>query len=125
MDLSMRREAFATSKHSWLGSEHGVGNAHPVTLDLSTFTKATHYPDGFLRAGLPLAAVAGGKHGLGPVDGVTEPAGYLLEAVQVPADGADRDPVGAMLEHGRIVSANLPVSFTAPTTAASGRFIYA
>lgn len=125
MDLSLRREAFATSKHSWLGSEHGVGNAHPVTLDLSTFTKSTHYPDGFLRAGTPLKINGTSKKAEPALtDGTAEPAGYLLEAVQVPLDGSDRDPVGAILEHGRIVVANLPVAFTKPT-APSGRFVYA
>ena len=48
----------------WLGSNHGIRNARTEILDISTFTAATHYPNGYIPSGMPVAKV-GGVHRAG------------------------------------------------------------
>ena len=64
MDLTLRTETFGQDDQSWLGSAHGTDTARSITLDTSAFTANTHYPNGFLPSGLPLAKItASGKYG--------------------------------------------------------------
>jgi hypothetical protein len=64
MDLTLRTETFAVDDHSWLASRHGLGEAASVTLDVSAFTPAIHYPNGFFPSGTALAKLtATGKYG--------------------------------------------------------------
>lgn len=122
MDLTIKKESFGQDDQSWLGSAHGTQSAQSITLDVSTFTKATHYPDGWLKSGLPLAK-SGTKHVLWTAG--ANLAGFLFTAVRVPAVAST--PVGgALLEHGRVKVAKLPVTVDATGQAtASGRIIFA
>lgn len=64
MDLSLRTDSFAADDTSWLASRHGLEMARPVTLDVSAFTAATHYPKGFIPSGMPLGKItANGLYG--------------------------------------------------------------
>lgn len=64
MDLTLTTQSFGTDDQSWLGSEHGTQATEPVTLDTSTFTSGTHYPDGYFKSGIPLGKItATGKYG--------------------------------------------------------------
>lgn len=64
MDLRLTTESFGVDDQSWLGSEHGTQATEPVTLDTSTFTSGTHYPDGYFKSGIPLGKItATGKYG--------------------------------------------------------------
>lgn len=58
MDLNVTTETFEQDDQSWLGSEHGTSMGRPVTLDISTFTKATHYPKGYIPSGTPIGRIA-------------------------------------------------------------------
>ncbi|MGP5022366.1 head decoration protein [Glutamicibacter arilaitensis] len=122
MDLTIKRESFGQDDQSWLGSAHGTNAAQTITLDVSTFTAEEHYPDGWLKSGLPLA-----KSEETYVLWTTEAdlAGFLFTTVKAPADPAT--PVGgAILEHGRVKTAKLPVSVdTAGQATAAGRIIFA
>lgn len=122
MDLTIKRESFGQDDQSWLGSAHGTNAAQTVTLDASSFVKATHYPEGWLKSGLPLAK-SGEKHVLWTVGAVL--AGFLFTTVRVPEDAST--PVGAaILEHGRVKAAKLPVSVDAAgQDSAAGRIIFA
>ena len=122
MDLTIKRESFGQDDQSWLGSAHGTNAAQTDTLDAASFTKATHYPDGWLKSGLPLAK-SGEKYVLWTAGAVL--AGFLFTTVRVPEDTAA--PVGAaILEHGRVKAAKLPVSVDADGQAtAAGRIIFA
>lgn len=120
MDLSIKTETFGQEDQSWLASAHGTEAARSITLDVSTFTAGTHYPDGFLRAGLPLGKItASGKYGLysdAASDGRQAFVGLLFTAVKAPAVNAT--PVsGAMLLHCLVVEAKLP----APGVDANGK----
>ena len=123
MDLTIKREAFGQDDRSWLGSAHGTDAQQTITLDVSTFTAATHYPQGWLKSGLPLQDLGNGKFGLWLTTKTL--AGFLATPVKVPAVGST--PVGAaLLEHGRVKAAKLPVSVdTAGRTSAAGRIIFA
>lgn len=123
MDLTIKRETFGQDDQSWLGSAHGTQSTQTITLDVSTFTAGTHYPQGWLKSGLPLQKLAGGKYGLWVT--TKELAGFLFTQVKAPANTAT--PVGAALhEHGRVIEAKLPVPVDAGgKTSAAGRIIFA
>lgn len=116
MDLSIRSETFAADDQTWLGSAHGTSSARSITLDTSTFTAGTHYPAGFFVSGLPLGKItATGKYGPyagGASDGTETLVGFLLSPVKAPA-ATTTDVVGALLIHGIIVEAKLPVAVDA------------
>lgn len=108
MDITVRSESFGVENRSWLGSAHGTEATRTVTLDVSAFTEATHYPDGYIPSGTVLGRItATGLYG--PYDdalatGQQVAAGFLFNSTKVGA--AD---VGApMLEHGMVVEDNLP-----------------
>lgn len=125
MDLTLKSEAFAVDDQSWLASRHGVGEAQSVTLDTSTFTAGTHYPDGFFKSGLPLAYNGTSKKYelfTGAVDTVL--AGFLFGSVPAPSVNTVDIPA-AMLDHCKVVASRLPVSVDAAGQAtASGRIIF-
>src|SRR5688500_7977554 len=116
MNLTQRTETYLVGDQSWLGSQHGVDTARSVTLATSTFTEATHYPDGFFKSGLPLGKItATGKYGPyddAAVDGRATLSGFLLDAVAAPTV-TTVDPIGAMLMHGFVVESKLPVAVDA------------
>ena len=100
-----------TDDPSWLYSPHGVNANLTATLDISLFTAQTHYADGFIPSGTPLARKA--STGLyGPYSGANDDlgvcAGFLYAPLQVGA-GTER-VTGALYHHGVVVEANLPLS---------------
>lgn len=105
MDISPSRETFAQADHSWLGSAHGTDSARTVTIDVSALTENTHYPNGYLPDGTPLGELAAGLYGVYDGNDPDTLAGFLLEPVKVTGDS---DVAGALLEHGRVIEANLP-----------------
>lgn len=128
MDLTLKTESFGQDNQSWLGSAHGTDMARTITLDTSTFTAATHYPNGYFPSGLPLGKItASGKYGPynnAAADGTETLAGFLLTAVKAPSVNTV-DPQGALHIHGVVVEANLPVAIDANgRTDLAGRFIF-
>ncbi len=120
MDLSLRTETFSQDAQDWLGSSHGTETAKSITLDKSTFTLATHFPDGFLKSGIALGKItATGKYG--PYDdalsnGQNVLAGFLFTQVPI-RTSADVDPGGAILLHCFVVEAKLPLAGASSGTA--------
>lgn len=125
MDLSVRTETFLQEDQSWLGSAHGTSSGRSITLEAAQFTEADHFPDGYFLSGIPLAIVGGlaRPYASGAADGSEVLAGFLFTAIKANPDGGDVN--GVLLDHGRIIVANLPVAFTAPTTVANnaGQFV--
>lgn len=114
MQFKQRTETFLQSNHKWLGSEHGTSNARSVTIKTTSLTPGTHFPQGFIPSGTPLAQYTGGgdvgKYTVyvsGGANGAGTLVGFLLEAV--PIRNTTEDAVGALLDHGRIVSSQLPI----------------
>lgn len=117
MDLSLTVEEFGSDDATWLGSSHGTSSGRNATLDITAFTQADHYPDGYFPSGLPLTRdEATGLYGPYAAGDVLE--GFLLAPVSTPRGDAET-VVGALLDHGRVKIDRLPVAFTPPADAAS------
>ncbi|WP_405927925.1 head decoration protein [Streptomyces griseus] len=130
MDLNLKVESFTQDRRDWLGSAHGTDAPVSVTLDVSKFTKSTHYPDGYLKSGIALGKVTtGGKYGpydAAATDGREDIVGFLFTGVDVDArQVASTSVVGSMLIHCFIREAKLPVAVdSAGKTAVAGRIIF-
>jgi hypothetical protein len=116
-DINVVTTNYQVEKRSWLLSEHGTepGTTPTVTLDVSAFTAATHFPNGYIKSGIVLGKLtAGGKY-VPYVDAATDgsgtAAGILFSSVKVP-DLTDltKDCFGAMLVHGFVDPAKLPIA---------------
>lgn len=116
MNLQQTVRTFGMDDQSWLGSEHGTQATESITLDVSTFTPATHYPAGYFKSGIPLGKItAGGKFGPydnAAADGREVLVGFLFAAVGAPT--ANTVDVGAALfVHGKVRESRLPVAVDA------------
>jgi hypothetical protein len=113
MNLTQTTESFGQDDQSWLASAHGTDTGRSITLDTSTFTSGTHYPNGYFPSGLPLGKItASGKYGPysnAASDGTEVLAGFLLTAIDAPSVNTI-DPQGALLWHGAVIEAKLPVA---------------
>lgn len=109
----------------WMGSTLGTAHARTEVLDISAFTKATHYPKGYIPSGMPVSKV-GGK--LVPYDATPDTgnaasfAGHLLTDQRVV--NAEEDLNVPLLDRGRVLTSLLPVSFTAPADQPNSFFVY-
>lgn len=112
-------ENFGAGDQSWLGSSHGIGECRTETVDISAFTQATHFPNGYIPSGTPVAKVAGLLVPYDATEATVTGAGVLAGFVftDQSTDGVADLPV-ALLDHGRVKVANLPVTFTAPAAEA-------
>lgn len=118
----LKTETFGPGDQSWLGSSHGLRNSRTETLDLSTFTAGTHFPNGYIPSGTPVAKVGGvlvpydKTEATTYYDGVL--AGFLL--TDQPVVGTTGKYGVPLLDHGRVKVANVPYSggFAAPVAAA-------
>jgi hypothetical protein len=111
----------------WLGSNHGIRNARTEILDISAFTAGTHYPDGYIKSGTPVAKVGGV---LVPYDateatvtGAGILAGFVLTDIPLGVTPgatavATEDFNVPLLDHGRVKVGKLPIAFVKPTAAA-------
>ena len=108
--FSNTTETFGNEDHSWLRAEHGTEATETAVLDLSTFTKGTHYPDGYIKSGEPLGKVTAtglyGPYDAAALDGRETLDGHLF-ATQAVRDGGG-NVVGALLTHGKVVEDRLP-----------------
>lgn len=59
-DISITTTSYQVEDRSWLMGPHGVGpgDNESITLDVSAFTSGTHYPNGYIKSGEPLARIA-------------------------------------------------------------------
>lgn len=115
-------DTFLGNDQSWLGGTHGIYNTRTETLDISTFTAGTHYPNGYIKSGTPLAKVSGLMVPYTSAEGTTTGAGVLAGHLYT-----DQKVVGTgdfpipLLDHGRVKAAKVPQgsdAFTAPVAAA-------
>jgi hypothetical protein len=118
-----------TAGRSWLASLHGTDAVDSVTLDMSTFTSGTHYvpstdtdiPYSRFLSGIPVGKItASGLYGLyktDATDGRQNLAGFVFaEVLFVPSQ--TKVPA-ALLWHGSVRTAKLPVAVTAVVPSAS------
>lgn len=129
MQLSTRTTSYQGDDQRWIGSPHGTDHARSITLSLSTFTKATHFPDDYIRSGMPLGRITTsglyGPYNDAATDGRQALVGFLFTPIAV-APGSTTDPIAALLEHGRVVEAFLPLPVDAAGKAdVAGRITFA
>ncbi|MET9480936.1 head decoration protein [Streptomyces sp. NPDC006638] len=119
MNIGLVTESFSQDKRDWLQGAHGTDIVPSVTLDVSTFTAGTHFPDGYIKSGIPLGKItAGGKYGLysdAASDGRQVCVGFLYTGVEVVTKRGAVLPsaVGSMLVHCAIKESKLPVTIDA------------
>lgn len=114
------RKSYGSGDQTWLGSAHGLRNARSSVLDVSAFTQATHYPDGYIPSGTAVNAADEGA-----VVPYADAAGAQLAFVlfDTPVSGTE-DVNAAVLRHGIIKTAQLPQAFTAPATGSAAGFTF-
>lgn len=120
-------QSFGSGDQSWLGSTHGIRNARTAILDISAFTAGTHYPDGYIPSGTPLAKVGGllvpYDITVGTTTGAGIIAGHLLTDQKVVGSTDFGVP---LFDHGRVIAARVAAilsawsSFVVPITAKNG-----
>ena len=118
--ISRRSTGTRSGDQRWIGSRHALDSAKTASLQVSAFTEATHYPNGFLPSGLPVNAADPAN--IVPWAG-TGTLRFLKDNHEVEA-GITTLQV-ALLWHGLIYTAHVPLAgFTAPTGAAAGQFTF-
>ncbi|WP_324644160.1 head decoration protein [Pseudarthrobacter sp. LT1] len=112
-------ESFGSGDQSWLGSAHGINEARTETLDISTFTAGTHYPDGYIRSGQPVAKVGGVLVPYDATEGTVTGAGIIAGHVlfDQKVSGTSDFPV-PLIDHGRVKASKVPGGFVKPAAAA-------
>ena len=118
----LKNETVGTGDQSWLGSAHGIHECRTEQLDVSAFTAGTHYPNGYIPSGTPVAKVGGLLVPYDSTEATTTNAGVLAGFLFT-----DQTVVGTsdfavpVLDHGRVRSAKVPQganAFTVPVAAA-------
>jgi hypothetical protein len=115
-------ETFGAGDQSWLRSSHGLRNAKTEMVDVSAFTAGTHYPNGYIPSGTPVAKVSGLMVPYTSAEATTTGAGVLWGHLLTnqPVVGTN-DFAAPVLRHGEVVAAKVPQgtdAFTAPVAAA-------
>lgn len=112
----LKRKSFSPGNQSWLASTHGIRNCRSGVLDVSTFTKATHFPDGYFKSGLIVNVADEGA--VKPfTGGAGEVFGVLFSDQET--DGVE-DVNAPIFRHGQVKTARLPLVTNLPTTAPNG-----
>ncbi|MFF1417640.1 head decoration protein [Streptomyces sp. NPDC058280] len=130
MDLSLKTESFTQDRRDWLGSAHGTDAPVSASLDVTKFTAGTHYPDGYIKSGVPLGKITAtglyGPYDDAASDGRQTLVGFLFTAQDVNGRRvASTKVVGSMLIHCFIREAKLPVAVDAAgKTDVAGRIIF-
>ncbi|WP_243063193.1 head decoration protein [Humibacter sp. RRB41] len=140
MDYSTLVSSTGGRDQTWLASDHGLSTGQSRTLDVTKFTSGTHYDAStkVLYSGIALAKItASGLYG--PYDTTASDGrqlsldGFLLfeEGLLRPDGSVSAKVAVAVLQHGFIIPANLPIAaqkagaasdVTAATTA--GKFVF-
>lgn len=115
MDLKFEVDAtFVGTSKAWIAHQMGFDSGRSITLDLSTFTAGTHYPDGWLRSGIVIARRSTDGLYVPYVNaGANEtgiPRGHLFEDVKVRATNTTGKAGGTLFWHGIVIVSRLPAN---------------
>jgi hypothetical protein len=121
----LRTESFTgAGDFRWLRSDHAIWNGRTESLDIGAFTAGTHYPNGYIPSGTPVALVSGQLVPYTSAEATTTGAGVLAGHIltDIPVvSGSTEDLNVPVLDHGRVNPARVPQgtdAFTAPVAAA-------
>lgn len=113
-DISVSSVSYQIEKRSWLLSQHGTdpGTTPSITLDISAFTAATHYPNGYIPSGVVLGKITAtglyAPYQNALANGLEVAAGILFSSVKVPNTADTTKDVGAaMIVHGFVSRSKL------------------
>lgn len=116
-DITVRSSSYQVEDRAWLVGTHGVDTTLSVTLDISKFTKNTHYPNGYIPSGTLLGKVTAsglyGPYSDAASDGTQTAAGVLfssVKAVDTNTGNALAKVGGARFIHGVVNTAKLPAN---------------
>jgi len=118
-DISVRSHSYQVDNRDWLIGQHGTDLTPSATLDISKFTKNTHYPNGFIKSGTPLGIVTAtglyGPYNDAASDGTEVCRGLLFSFVRVIDEvGNTLTKVGgARFVHGAVKESKLPIAINA------------
>lgn len=119
--IGRRSTGTRSGDQRWIGSRHALDSAKTATIAVSEFTRATHYPNGFLPSGLPVDG--SDPANVGPyTGGAGQVLRFLKDNHEVEA-GITEIQV-ALLWHGLIYTDVLPVAFTTPASGSAGGFVF-
>ena len=100
-DISVTTTSYQVEDRSWMLSQWGQGPGEnpSCTLDVSAFTPATHYPNGYIKSGEPLGRITAtgllGPYDDAAVDGRSTCVGLLHSATKIPNVADTTKDVGA------------------------------
>lgn len=124
-DISVTSTSYQVEKRSWLIPQPGAvgpGYTPSVAVLPSLFTAGTHYPNGFIPSGTPLAKVGGLMVPYTSAEATTTNAGVLAGHLFSDQQVVGTNDFGVpVLDHGRVKAAKVPQgsdAFTAPVAAA-------
>jgi len=105
-DISVSKTSFQVEKLSWL-LDRGGWEQESITLDISAFTPATHYPNGFIPSSVPLGQITATKL-YGPYDDTATDGrqvfrGHLGTSTKVPNPADTTKDAGAPLLFAGVV----------------------
>lgn len=116
-DIAVYSTAYQVEKRSWfLGTADQPGFTIGGTLDVSAFTAATHYPNGYLLSGIVLGKITAtglyAPYNDSLANGQETAVGILHSSVKVPnLSDTSKDCAGAILVAFAPVSvAKLPIA---------------
>lgn len=112
----LKTETYGAGDQSWLGSDHGIFNCRTGTIDVSTFTKATHYPNGYFPSGLIVNVADEGA--VKPFTGAAGEVFAVLFTDRSTDGVTDRE--APIFRHGIVKTAKLPVQTNLPAAAPVG-----
>jgi len=117
----LQTKTYGTGDYSWMLNTDGLDEAVSGVLDVSTFTAATHYPNGYFPSGLPVNVAD--RDVIVPW---TDTAGAVLGFLKgdFKTDGVE-DVNAAIVVRGNIKTAKVPLEgFAVPSTAVQPRFAF-
>jgi len=116
-DISVSKTTYQVEKLSWL-LDDGGWEKESITLDISTFTAGTHYPNGFIPSGTNLGKITAtglyGPYDDTAVDGRQTLRGHLGISTKVPNPADTTKDAGAPLVFAAVVKeSKLPATVDA------------
>jgi hypothetical protein len=107
--LGITSTSYQAPKRDWLLGLHGTdpGSNPSATLDISTFTAGTHYPNGYIPSGTAVSRLASGLWTFFDTTNGLE-HGLTLGDVSVNLADLTQDAATGILKHGNVSYAKLP-----------------
>lgn len=115
-DITVHSSSYQVDNREWAIGTHGFDITPGMTLDISKFTKATHFPNGYIPSGIMLGKVTAtglyGPYDNGANDGREVNRGALFSFLRaVDATGTTLAKAsGALFVHGAIKESKLPAN---------------